>query len=130
MISRRSASSITARSGARRISASSAPPHGTTFRGDSTRRRAMPKAGDVVLVDFVGATGVKRRPAVVVSSDTYHAHRPDVVVCLLTTQLAAATTPTDYALQDWRAAGLHAPSAFRVYIGTRLSQEAEVVGHL
>ena len=43
----------------------------------------MPKAGDVVVVDFVGATGVKRRPAVVVSTDSYHAHRPDVVVCLL-----------------------------------------------
>ena len=39
----------------------------------------MPQAGDVVLVDFVGATGVKRRPAVVVSTDTYHAHRPDAL---------------------------------------------------
>jgi mRNA-degrading endonuclease toxin of MazEF toxin-antitoxin module len=60
----------------------------------------MPKAGDVVLVDFPGATGVKRRPAVVVSSDTYHTHRPDVVLCVLTTRFPAAMAPTDYELQD------------------------------
>ncbi|MCS6862897.1 MAG: type II toxin-antitoxin system PemK/MazF family toxin [Abditibacteriales bacterium] len=72
----------------------------------------MPQAGDVVLVDFMGAVAVKRRPAVVVSSDTYHTHRPDIIVCPLTTQLAAATTPMDYVLQDWAAAGLRAPSAF------------------
>ena len=90
----------------------------------------MPRAGDIVLVDFVGATGVKRRPAVVVSTDTHHAHRPDVVLCLLTTHLAAATAPTDYILQDWAAAGLHAPSVFRVYIGMALAGDAQVIGHL
>jgi mRNA interferase MazF len=90
----------------------------------------MPKAGDVVLVDFPGATGVKRRPAVVVSSDTYHAHRPDVVVCLLTTQVPRMMTPTDYELQDWSAAGLHSPSVFRVYIGMTLAADAQVIGHL
>jgi Uma2 family endonuclease len=35
--------------------------------------------GDVVTVDFPGVTGVKRRPAVVLSSATYHANRPDVL---------------------------------------------------
>lgn len=90
----------------------------------------MAKAGDVVLVDFVGATGMKRRPAVVVSSDTYHAHRPDIIVCLLTTQLAPATTPMDYILQDWADAGLYAPSAFRVYIGMTLAARSQVIGHL
>jgi hypothetical protein len=37
----------------------------------------MPDPGDVVTVDFVGAIGTKRRPAVVVSSGLYHQHRPD-----------------------------------------------------
>ena len=36
----------------------------------------MPKPGDVVTVDFAGATGLKRRPVVVVSSDQYHRERP------------------------------------------------------
>lgn len=73
----------------------------------------MLQPGDVVVVDFVGATGVKRRPAVVVSTDLYHSHHPDVMLSTLTTQVSAATTPTDYVLQDWSTAGLHAPSAFR-----------------
>jgi mRNA interferase MazF len=71
--------------------------------------------GDVVVVDFVGATGAKARPAVVVSTDSYNGSRPDVVVGLLTTQVAKATGPTDWVIQDWKAAGLHAASAFRAY---------------
>jgi mRNA interferase MazF len=90
----------------------------------------MPTPGEVVLVDFVGATGVKRRPAVVVSTDTYHAHRPDIVVCLLTSQVPAARAPTDYALQDWAVAGLRAPSIFRVYMGMTLASAAPVIGRL
>lgn len=45
--------------------------------------------GDVVTVDFPGITGVKRRPAVILSSTTYHAIRPDVIVGLITTQTNA-----------------------------------------
>lgn len=33
------------------------------------------KAGDVVAVDFPGVNGIKRRPAVVLSSMTYHKNR-------------------------------------------------------
>lgn len=35
--------------------------------------------GDVGTVDFTGVTGVKRRPAVVLSSAAYHATRPDMI---------------------------------------------------
>lgn len=85
---------------------------------------------DVVVADFVGVTGVKRRPAVVLSSDLYHAHHPDVVLGALTTQVSAAMTPTDYVLQDWSTAGLHAPSAFRAYVGTYLASAVTIIGHL
>ncbi len=54
--------------------------------------------GDVVTVDFPGITGVKRRPAVVLFSATYHANRPDVIVELITTQTTALGV-TDYVLQ-------------------------------
>ena len=74
--------------------------------------------GEVVVVDFPGVTGVKRRPAVVLSSDAYHASRPDVIVGLITSQTAAAIGPTDYALQDWAAAGLRVASAFRSFFAT------------
>src|SRR5438105_2222515 len=90
----------------------------------------MPKPGDVVTVDFPGATGVKRRPAVVVSSDLYHSDRPDLILAVLTTNVRAANTSTDYLLQDWAGAGLHAPSAFRAYFGMAVPSAVRVIGRL
>lgn len=90
----------------------------------------MAEPGDVVTVDFPGATGLKRRPAVVVSSRLYHAHRPDLVLAVLTSQLSAASTPTDYVLQDWREAGLRQPTAFRAYFAMAGRSAVRPVGHL
>lgn len=90
----------------------------------------MPSPGDVVTVDFPGATGKKRRPAVVVSSDVYHSERPDLILGILTTNLPSATASTDYVLQQWSAAGLRAPSAFRSYFGMALPADVHVIGHL
>jgi len=64
------------------------------------------RAGDVVTGYFTGSVEDKARPAIVVSSVVYHAHRADVVVCFLTTQVAGANAPTDYARADWKPAGL------------------------
>ena len=89
------------------------------------------KAGGVVVADFPGVTGVKRRPAVVVSTDDYHSHRPDVILGAITTNLAAATTPMDCTLNDWAAEGLHRPSAFRTFLITLpQSKVLAVIGHL
>ena len=84
-----------------------------------------------VVVNFPGATGIKRRPAVVLSSAVYHASRPDVVVGLITSQIIAALGPTDYLLQDWSRAGLRVPSAFRSFFATLPPFTNPVlVGHL
>ncbi|MBY0233087.1 MAG: type II toxin-antitoxin system PemK/MazF family toxin [Gemmataceae bacterium] len=83
----------------------------------------MASPGSVVLIDLVGAVVRKVRPALVVSSGIYHATRPDVIVAVLTSNLASATDPTDYALVDWAAAGLHQPTAFRAFIATRPATE-------
>jgi mRNA interferase MazF len=90
----------------------------------------MADSGDVVTVDFVGATGTKRRPAVVVSSVLYHQHRPDLVLGVLTSQVSRATTPLDYVLADWASAGLRQPSAFRAYFGMATPAAVRVIGHL
>jgi mRNA interferase MazF len=87
--------------------------------------------GDIVAVNFPGVTGIKRRPAVVLSSPVYHAVRPDVIVGLITSQTAAAVGPTDYLLQDWAQAGLRMPSAFRSFLATLPpSTNPVLVGHL
>lgn len=73
--------------------------------------------GDVVTVDFPAITGIKRRPSVVLSSQTYHANRPDVIVGLITSQTKNLGV-TDYILQDWQTSGLRVPSVFRSFIVT------------
>jgi len=79
--------------------------------------RSLFNPADVVVIDFPGVTGVKRRPAVIVSSAVYHTSRPDVIVGLLTSQ-TVALGPTDYMLQDWVQAGLRVPSIFRSFFAT------------
>jgi mRNA interferase MazF len=87
--------------------------------------------GDVVVADFPGITGIKRRPALVVSTDAYQAARPDVVLGLLTGQVSVATSPTDYQLKDWDGAGLHHPTAFRTFLITLPQTDlVAVIGHL
>ena len=78
----------------------------------------MLQPGDVVIVDFPGAVQTKRRPALVVSTTTYHTATPDAILAVLTSQTAGATGPTDYLLVDWAAAGLQRPSAFRAFLNT------------
>ena len=78
----------------------------------------MLSSGDVVVLDFPGVQGIKRRPAVILSSDLYHASRPDVIIGLITSQTSSAVGPTDYTLVDWAAAGLRLPSAFRAFLVT------------
>jgi mRNA interferase MazF len=78
----------------------------------------LPNPGDIVVVDFPGVQGVKRRPAIVISSDEYHLVRPDVIVGLVTSQLPNKPGSMDYILADWRFAGLNKPSAFRAFLVT------------
>ena len=86
--------------------------------------------GDVIVIDFPGVMGIKRRPAAILSSDLYHKSRPDLVAGLITSQ-AISLGPTDYALQDWSQAGLKVPSIFRSFIATLPpSAHPVVIGHL
>ena len=86
--------------------------------------------GDVVVLDFPGVTGVKRRPSVVISSSAYHTSRPDLVVGLITSQ-NVAVGPTDYVLQDWLQAGLRISSVFRSFFVTLpIATNPTRVGHL
>jgi mRNA interferase MazF len=77
--------------------------------------------GDVLLVPFPFSdfSATKVRPAVVVSSSAYHATEPDLILVAITSNVAAATSPMDYVLRDWQAAGLRYPSAFKPVLFTR-----------
>jgi mRNA interferase MazF len=76
------------------------------------------ECGNIVIVNFPGAVETKRRPAIVVSSNTYHNERPDVVFGIITSQISSAIASTDYILQYWVSAGLKRESAFRSFFVT------------
>ncbi|MBI3953974.1 MAG: type II toxin-antitoxin system PemK/MazF family toxin [Chloroflexi bacterium] len=67
--------------------------------------------GAVVLVQFVypDQTGVKLRPALVLSTDTYHRGRQEVILAGITSNIHRMLVG-DTVVQDWQAAGLLAPS--------------------
>ena len=86
--------------------------------------------GDVVVGAFPGSHLTKTRPAVVLSTEDYHRHRPDVVVGLITTQVPMPLCPTDCELLDWKQAGLRASSYFRLFPVTLLRSEVRLIGRL
>ena len=88
------------------------------------------KPGDVVIGMLIGAVDTKVRPAVVIAGENYLTERPDVLVGILTTRIPTRPASTDYALKDWRTAGLCADSWFRVFVMTIHRSELTVIGHL
>ncbi len=76
--------------------------------------------GDVILIrfPFSDASGAKERPAVVLSSATYHDDWDEILVMALTSRPPKTVRPTDYQLQDWSSAGLQSPSWVRCHLAT------------
>lgn len=76
------------------------------------------KRGQVVVVDvpFTDQTGAKRRPALVVSAETFHRKLPDVIVCPISSQphYFERPGPGDHPLRHWRSVGFKHPSTVRV----------------
>ncbi|MBL8795649.1 MAG: type II toxin-antitoxin system PemK/MazF family toxin [Planctomycetia bacterium] len=68
--------------------------------------------GDVVLVPlpFSSGLGDKVRPAVVISTDIYHADWNELLLVEVTSQPPQTLRPTDCELLDWQSAGLNRPS--------------------
>lgn len=76
--------------------------------------------GDVVLIPFpyTDLSANKTRPAVVVSSSTYHNIRFELLLAYLSSQVSKANPPLDYVLTDWKASGLLKPSFIRPKVAT------------
>ena len=75
--------------------------------------------GDVFFVNvrFSDGSGIKRRPAVVVSVDAVHTTRADALIVPLTTNLSARRFG-DHLLTDWAAMGLPRPSMAKGVVET------------
>ena len=92
------------------------------------------RRGDVVLVSvpFAGGHGSKRRPSVVISSESYHTAQPqNILIARISANVAGHQTATDYTLKDWEAAGLHVPSVANIVLFTiEPSDIYAPIGHL
>ena len=86
--------------------------------------------GDVVVVDFPGVKGIKRRPAVVVSTSDYHQSKRDIIIGAITSQIPDNPGNHDWILTDWESAGLHQPSAYKSFLVTLPSSSAIKIGRL
>ena len=73
---------------------------------ESEGRGNKMKPGECRCGKFSGRAGIKRRPAIVVSTALYHTERPDLILAVETTQTAKSESKTDYILQDWSSAGI------------------------
>jgi len=75
--------------------------------------------GDIVLVSFVfsDASGIKRRPALVLSTDHYHQNRQEAIVAAVTSNINRLLTG-DHKIKNWRQSGLLYPSVVTGIIRT------------
>lgn len=75
--------------------------------------------GDVVLVEFVFSdeSGAKLRPALVVSSPSYHGAREEIIVAAITSNVARSLVG-EHVVVDWQGAGLAFPSTVTGIIRT------------
>lgn len=88
--------------------------------------------GEVILINFLFAdeTGIKRRPAVIISSDAYHTRRGEAIIAAITSR-TDRLLPGDYLINDWQGAGLLFPSVAAGIIRTiKLDMIARKLGAL
>lgn len=80
----------------------------------------MPDRGDVVLVPFpfTDLSDTKRRPALILSSGAYNEATGDVIIAQITSRVSAPLRPGDCSIEQWREAGLLAPSRVRAKLTT------------
>ena len=78
------------------------------------------RRGAVVLVPFpfTDLSAVKRRPALVISSDEYNAATGDVIIAQITSRVNSPRRPGDHQLKRWKDAGLLVPSLVRARMTT------------
>ena len=76
--------------------------------------------GEVVMVEiaFSGTPGRKKRPAVVISVESYHHGGTKLIVAGLTSNVTSPARFGDVPIEHWQKAGLVKPSAFRGVVTT------------
>ena len=76
--------------------------------------------GDVILVPFPFSdqTTSKRRPSVIISSDTYNNTSQDIIIMAITGQTGSHIGVGEFLIEDWQSAALLKSSAIKSAIST------------
>jgi mRNA interferase MazF len=76
--------------------------------------------GNVILVPFpfTDQSISKKRPAVIISSDTYQCERLDLILIAITSQFNPITNFGEMVITEWQAAGLLKPSIIKPVLTT------------
>ncbi len=78
------------------------------------------KRGEIILVPFPfsNQSTIKKRPAVIISSDNYNNTSSDVIIMAITSQIRHINDIGERRLQDWKTEGLLKPSAIKSAVST------------
>ncbi len=76
--------------------------------------------GDIVLVPFpfTDQTTTKKRPAVVISSNSYNTDSPDIIIMAVTSQIEKTYGTGECLIKNWKEASLLKPSSIKPAIST------------
>lgn len=76
--------------------------------------------GDIVLVPFpfTDLLNYKKPPAVIISSDSYNAQYPDLIIMAITSQVKTSTQLGEVMITSWQKAGLLKPSMIKPVVAT------------
>jgi mRNA interferase MazF len=75
---------------------------------------------DIILVPFpfTDLTTSKKRPALVVSPDSYNRSGPDLVIAFITSRTDVSQRPGDHRIRSWKESGLPKASLLRMKFAT------------
>ncbi len=76
--------------------------------------------GDVILLSypFGEGAGVRKRPALVISSSAFNQETGELVIAQITSRVSAPARAGDYAIAEWREAKLPRPALVRARLAT------------
>ncbi len=76
--------------------------------------------GEIILVNFpfTDLSSAKKRPAVIISNDSYNNERDDVILLAITSQMRKFQDFGSVAISNWKEAGLPKESLFKPLIAT------------
>jgi mRNA interferase MazF len=76
--------------------------------------------GDIILVPFpfTDQSGAKKRPAVVVSNQSYNENRRDLIIMAITSQVRTPLGFGEALVTDWQSSGLIKPSVLKPVFAT------------